>query len=73
MAHAHGTVLVDLDGDERTDFLFNHTSLIHGHTYGPVADAVTGQARRLEAYRFPHEAELARLLALLPRGCCLCR
>lgn len=67
MAHAHGTVLVDLDGDERTDFLFNHTSLIHGHTYGPVVDAVAGQARRLEAVPFPnqHEAELAALLAPL--------
>jgi glutamate-1-semialdehyde 2,1-aminomutase len=64
MAQAHGTALVDLDGDERTDFLFNHTSLIHGHTYGPVVAAVSGQARTLEAIPFPSEpeAELARLL-----------
>lgn len=68
MSHAHGTALVDLDGDERTDFLFNHTALIHGHTYGPVADAVSGQARALEAMPFPneHETELARLLLAPP-------
>jgi glutamate-1-semialdehyde 2,1-aminomutase len=68
MSQAHGTTLVDLDGDKRTDFLFNHTALIHGHTYGPVADAVSGQARTLEAMPFPgeHEAELARLLLAPP-------
>jgi glutamate-1-semialdehyde 2,1-aminomutase len=57
MSRAHGTALVDLDGDERTDFLFNHTSLIHGHTYGPVVAAVSGQARTLEAMPFPTERE----------------
>jgi hypothetical protein len=68
MARAHGTALVDLDGDERTDFLFNHTSLIHGHTYGPVVAAISGQARTLEAIPFPseREAELARPLTAAP-------
>jgi glutamate-1-semialdehyde aminotransferase len=33
MASAHGSVLVDVDSDERTDLLFNHTALIHGHGY----------------------------------------
>lgn len=65
MAAAYGSVLVDADGDERLDFLFNHTALLHGHTYAPVAEAVAVQARRLEAIPFPneHEAGLARLLA----------
>jgi glutamate-1-semialdehyde 2,1-aminomutase len=64
MARAHGTRLVDVDGDERVDFVFNHTALVHGHTYAPVVDAVTEQMRSLEAVSFPssHEAELARLL-----------
>ena len=65
MAAAYGSVLVDADGDERIDLLFNHTALLHGHAYAPVAEAVAGQARRLEAMPFPneHEAGLARLLA----------
>jgi glutamate-1-semialdehyde 2,1-aminomutase len=65
MASAHGSVLVDVDGDERTDLLFNHTALIHGHGYSPVAQAVARQSRQLEAIPFPneHEIALARLLA----------
>ena len=65
MASAHGSVLVDVDGDERTDLLFNHTALIHGHGYRPVAQAVARQNRQLEAIPFPneHETALARLLA----------
>ena len=65
MASAHGSVLVDVDGGERIDLLFNHTALIHGHRYTPVASAVAAQVRLLEAMLFPneHEAELARLLA----------
>jgi glutamate-1-semialdehyde 2,1-aminomutase len=65
MASAHGSVLVDMDGDERTDLVFNHTALIHGHGYGPVAQAIARQCRQLEAVSFPneHESVLARLLA----------
>jgi glutamate-1-semialdehyde 2,1-aminomutase len=65
MTSAHGSVLVDVDGDERTDLLFNHTALIHGHGYAPVTGAVAGQIRQLEAVPFPneHETGLARLLA----------
>ena len=65
MASAHGSVLVDVDGDERTDLLFNHTALIHGHGYSPAAQAVARQSRQLEAIPFPneHETALARLLA----------
>jgi glutamate-1-semialdehyde 2,1-aminomutase len=65
MAHAHGTRLVDADGDERADFVFNHTALVHGHTYEPVVTAVTRQLKALEAVSFPNarEADLARLLA----------
>jgi len=67
MASAHGSVLVDVDGDERIDLLYNHTALIHGHGYQPVTEAVTRQSRQLEAMPFPneHETALARLLAPL--------
>jgi glutamate-1-semialdehyde 2,1-aminomutase len=40
MVAAYGSVLVDADGDERIDLLFNHTALLHGHRYAPVAEAV---------------------------------
>ena len=65
IASAHGSVLVDVDGDERIDLLFNHTALIHGHGYSPVTQAVARQCRQLEAIPFPteHETALARLLA----------
>ena len=57
-------MLVDVDGDERIDLLFNHTALIHGHGYGPVAEAVARKSRQFEAVPFPgqHETALARLL-----------
>jgi glutamate-1-semialdehyde 2,1-aminomutase len=65
MASAHGSVLTDVDGDERTDLLFNHGALIHGHGYPPVTAAVAAQIRQLDAVPFPagHETALARLLA----------
>jgi glutamate-1-semialdehyde 2,1-aminomutase len=65
MASAHGSVLADADGDERTGLLFNHNALIQGHGYGPMAQAVARQSRQLEAIPFPneHETALARLLA----------
>ena len=65
MASAHGSVLVDVDGDERTDLLLSHTALIHGHGYSRMAQAVAPQSRQLEAMPFPdeHETALARLLA----------
>jgi hypothetical protein len=64
MASAHGSVLIDVDGDEQTDLLFNHTALIHCHSYSPVTQAVARQCRPLKAIPFPnqHETALARLL-----------
>ena len=41
VASAHGSVLVDVDGDERTDLLYNHTALIHGHGYPPMPPMLT--------------------------------
>jgi glutamate-1-semialdehyde 2,1-aminomutase len=59
-----GSQLVDVDGDERIDFLFNHASLIHGHCYPPVTKAITEQANRLGAVSFPSglEEQLGREL-----------
>jgi glutamate-1-semialdehyde 2,1-aminomutase len=59
-----GAQLVDVDGDERIDFLFNHASLIHGHCYPPVTNAITEQANRMGAVSFPSglEEQLGREL-----------
>jgi glutamate-1-semialdehyde 2,1-aminomutase len=64
MTSGHGSILTDADGDQRVDFLFNHSALIHGHCYGPVTMAISDQASRLEAMPFPNEreTELGRLL-----------
>jgi glutamate-1-semialdehyde 2,1-aminomutase len=70
--HGEGSQLVDVDGDERIDFLFNHTSLIHGHCYPPVASAITEQANRIGAMSFPSGLEerlgreLLRRVAIRP-------
>lgn len=65
MASAHGSALVDVDGDVRADFIFSNTALIHGHGYAPIADAVASQVRLLDGVSAPngHEARLAQLLA----------
>jgi glutamate-1-semialdehyde 2,1-aminomutase len=55
--HGQGSQLVDVDGDERIDFLFNHCSLIHGHCYPPVASAIAEQANRIGAMSFPSGLE----------------
>jgi glutamate-1-semialdehyde 2,1-aminomutase len=52
-----GAHLVDVDGDERIDFLFNHASLIHGHCYPPVTRAITEQVGRIGAVSFPSGLE----------------
>jgi glutamate-1-semialdehyde 2,1-aminomutase len=71
-ARGLGSRLIDVEGEERIDFLFNYTSLIHGHCYPPVIDAISGQARRLGAVSFPsgiEEAlgrELLRRVAIAP-------
>ena len=65
MASAHGSVVVDVDRDVRTDFIFSNTALIHGHSYGPIADAVASQVRVLDGVSAPnsHEVRLAEFLA----------
>src|SRR5690606_19489214 len=38
-----GYTLTDLDGNTYIDVLNNYTSLIHGHAFAPITDAVTTQ------------------------------
>jgi glutamate-1-semialdehyde 2,1-aminomutase len=54
----------DLDGVERLDCINNFTSLIHGHAFPPVVQAVTAQLTRGTNFAFstPEELLLAKLL-----------
>jgi glutamate-1-semialdehyde 2,1-aminomutase len=56
---ARGAEVVDVDGNRYVDFVNNYTSLIHGHAYGPVVEAVAQQAARGSAYSFANESEIA--------------
>lgn len=40
-----GFTLTDLDGNTYIDLLNNYTSLIHGHAFEPITEAVTAQMR----------------------------
>ena len=61
---ASGCRLTDVDGVERTDFLNNMTSLIHGHANARINQAIIEQLERGTAWSEPSEAEveLARLM-----------
>jgi glutamate-1-semialdehyde 2,1-aminomutase len=39
-AEAHGVTLTDLDGNDYIDLTNNFTSLLHGHAYPPIVEAV---------------------------------
>ena len=54
-----GCRVTDLQGVSRIDFANNMCSLIHGHAYDPVIEAVTNQLQRGSAFTLATEAELA--------------
>ena len=56
---AEGCRLYDADGHALFDFMNNFTSLIHGHAFAPVVDAVTEQLRRGSAYAAPTRSQVA--------------
>jgi glutamate-1-semialdehyde 2,1-aminomutase len=64
VAEGQGCRFTDLDGNVRIDFLNNYTSLLHGHAYPPIVDAVARQMRKGSAFGAPSEGEveLARLI-----------
>src|SRR6059058_4066791 len=56
-SHGKGCILVDVDGQERIDFINNYTSLILGHADPAVNQAVGEQLQRGTAFGFPTELE----------------
>ena len=61
---ASGAQVVDADGVERLDFIGTMTTLILGHSPGPVTEAVRQQLEQGVVYNAPnrHQVRLARLL-----------
>jgi len=55
---AEGAYLYDLEGVERIDFSNNMTSLIHGHSFPPVVEAVTAQLQKGTAFTMATEIEV---------------
>jgi glutamate-1-semialdehyde 2,1-aminomutase len=61
---ANGTKLIDLDGNEYTDFINNYTSMLHGHANATI------EARIIDALRkgtgvtavLPEQVELSKVL-----------
>src|SRR5882762_8578897 len=64
-AYADGCYVTDVDGIRYVDFVNNMASLIHGHAFGPIVEAVTEQLKRGTAYTFatPSEVLFAEHLA----------
>ncbi|MCC6174995.1 MAG: aspartate aminotransferase family protein [Chloroflexi bacterium] len=57
MVGGTGSIVTDLDGNERVDFLNNYTALILGHAHPAVVDAVTTQVQKGSAFGAPTELE----------------
>ena len=58
VAGAKGCFVTDIDGVERVDFANNMASLIHGHAYPKIVDAVIEQLRKVTAYTLATEIEV---------------
>ena len=64
VTQASGARVTDADGNERIDFINTMPTMVLGHAFPPVMDAVYEQLSRGVAYNAPndHQIRLARLL-----------
>jgi glutamate-1-semialdehyde 2,1-aminomutase len=64
IVEAAGHEIVDADGNRYLDLIMNYTSLVHGHAYPPIVEAVARQATRGTAWaaRNLPQLELAETL-----------
>ncbi len=58
VAGASGCMVTDIDGVSRVDFANNMASLIHGHAYPKIVEAVIEQLRKGTAYTLATEIEV---------------
>lgn len=59
MSHGEGAFLIDVDGRRFLDLNGNFTTLIHGHAFPPVTEAVIRQLRNGSCFASPTEIEIA--------------
>lgn len=57
-SEGHGYLVTDIEGRQFVDFANNMASLIHGHAFPPIVEAVSAQMRRGTAFTFGTEAEV---------------
>jgi glutamate-1-semialdehyde 2,1-aminomutase len=64
ISHGEGPFIWDIDGNRYVDLLGNYTSLVHGHAYPPIAEAIANAARQGTAWpaRSEPQVQLAELL-----------
>src|ERR1700730_12949580 len=64
IARGEGPFMWDADGNRYIDLLGNYTSLVHGHAYPPIGEAIAQAAWRGTAWpaRSEQQIELAELL-----------
>ncbi len=64
LSEGRGALVRDIDGNEYVDVLNNYTSLVHGHAFGPVVEAVAASLPAGTVFPAPHPAQL-RLAGML--------
>ena len=64
IVRGEGAFIWDADGNRYIDLLGNYTSLVHGHAYPPIVEAIAHAARCGTAWaaRSPAQVQLAELL-----------
>lgn len=58
LAEGDGPVVRDVDGNEYLDVLNNYTSLVHGHRFPPISEAVLGALELGTVFPAPHPSQL---------------
>jgi glutamate-1-semialdehyde 2,1-aminomutase len=66
--HGHGPWIVDVDGNERIDFVNNYTSLIHGHAHPKIVEAAASAVGHGSSFGLPTESEVRLAEALASRN-----
>jgi glutamate-1-semialdehyde 2,1-aminomutase len=67
-ARGEGCWLVDVDGRRMLDCANNFFSLIHGHAFPPILDAIQNTMSKGTAFGLPTEAEILLAEALAARN-----
>jgi glutamate-1-semialdehyde 2,1-aminomutase len=65
---ASGCRVIDIDGNERVDFVNNYTVQVLGHSHPRVVDAIQRQAAFAISLHVPHESEVALAELLCARA-----